>query len=81
MFYTIIAQVSSYFSMEGTLRRLAPHKDTVGAGLSFLNISYKTLQHGHPHNVVLAMEPNLHHYPDYHHCQVFHPVTIKVDNT
>ena len=66
-----------YFSMEETLWRLTPYKDTVGTDLPFLYIPYTTLQHGHPHNVVLTMEPSLHHYSDLHHYQVFHPVTIE----
>ena len=66
--------------MEETVWRLAPHKDTVGMDLSFLNISYKTLQHGYPHNVV-AMEPSLHHYSDLHHCQECYPTTRRMTLT
>ena len=58
-----------YFSMKETVWRLTSHKDTAGTDL---------LQHHHPHNVVLTMEPSHHHYSDYHHCRVFHPVTIYV---
>ena len=64
-----------YFSMEETLWRLTPYKDTVGTDLSSLNIPYKTLQYGHPQDVVLTMEPIPHLYSDLHHYQVFHPVT------
>ena len=66
------------FSMEETLWRLVSHKDTGGTDLPFLYIFYKTLQHGHPHNVVLTMEPSLHHYSDYHHCQVCHTETRRL---
>ena len=70
-----------YFSMEETLWRLTPHKDTGGMDLSFLSICYKTLQHGHPHNVVLAMEPSLHPHADLYHCQEHYPVTRRMTLT
>ena len=66
-----------YFSMKETLWRLTPYKNTVGTDLLFLNIPYTTLQHGHPHDVVLTMEPILHPYSDLHHYQVCYPVTIE----
>ena len=79
--YTMIirqpAVKKCYFSMEETLWRLTPYKDTVGTGLSILSISYKTVQHEDSHDVVLTMEPIPHPYTDLHHCQVFHPVTIE----
>ena len=55
--------------MKETVWRLTSHKDTAGTDL---------LQHRHPHNVILTMEPSLHQYSDYHHCQVCYPVTIYV---
>ena len=46
--------------------------------LSFLSNFYKPSQHEYSHNVVLTVEPSVHPYSDFHHCQVCYHATRRL---